>query len=181
MKKAVAIILSRLKESLHRDRGPSRGRTYSPERYDEFVNNTPHLSGAEESLLASRSSAGLDRSRNNSYALDHHGYSFDSDANHANDQSQTLSFEELVFRILCPNDKVERIIGLSSGIIEMLHADVGVDVQVSDPVPGSDECIITITSDEVEKNCLCYSCTNSNISFFLVETSLTYECKLILE
>ncbi|XP_042421145.1 RNA-binding KH domain-containing protein RCF3-like isoform X1 [Zingiber officinale] len=148
VKKAVAIVLSRLKESLHRDRGPSRGRTYSPERYDEFVSNTPHLSGAEESLLASRSSAGLDRSRNNSYALDHHGYSFDSDANHVNDQSQTLSFEELVFRILCPNDKVERIIGLSSGIIEMLQADVGVDVQVSDPVPGSDECIITITSDE---------------------------------
>ncbi|WOL12435.1 KH domain-containing protein HEN4 [Canna indica] len=148
VKKAVAIVLSRLKESLHRDRGPFRGRAYSPERYDEFVNNTQHLSAAEESYLGSRSSAGLDRARNNTYGLDPPGYSFDSDANPINDHTQAAPCDDLVFRILCPNDKVENIIGVSNGIIEMLQADVGVDVRVADPIPGSNECIITISSDE---------------------------------
>lgn len=154
MKKAVAIILSRLKESLHRDRGPFRGRVYSPERYDEFVNNTQHISAVEESYLASRSSSGLDRARNNSYGSLPPGYSFDSDGNPVNDHSQAFPCEDLVFRILCPHDKVERVIGVTDGIIEMLRADIGVDVSVADPIPGSDECIITITSEEVLKELL---------------------------
>lgn len=148
MKKAVVVILSRLKESMHRDRSSFRGRTYSPERYDEFATNIQHLSAIEESHLASRSSAGLDRVKSNSYGSDQPGYTFDSDGN---DHSQAFSCEDLVFRILCPIDKVERVIGPSNGIIELLQDDVGVDVRVADPLPGSDECIITITSDEVCK------------------------------
>ncbi|KAJ0961107.1 hypothetical protein J5N97_000922 [Dioscorea zingiberensis] len=38
--------------------------------------------------------------------------------------------------------------GVSDGIIEMLRADIGVDVKVCDPVPGSDERVIVITSEE---------------------------------
>ncbi|KAG1330455.1 RNA-binding KH domain-containing protein RCF3 [Cocos nucifera] len=121
VKKAVEIISFRLKESLHRDRGASHGRFHSPDHY--ILPNDK---------LANKLS----------------GYAFDSDGNSMNDHSQSLSYEDLVFRILCPSDKVESVMGAPNGIIKMLQADIGVDVQVTDPVPGSDERIIIITSKE---------------------------------
>ncbi|XP_010915993.1 RNA-binding KH domain-containing protein RCF3 [Elaeis guineensis] len=152
VKKAVATISSRLKESLHRDRGAFRGRLHSPDHYitpdDEFANSTQHALTVEESDLGSRSSVGQNRARINSYSSEPSGYAFDSDGNTLNDHSQSLSYEDLVFRILCPNDKVESVMEAPNGIIEMLRADIGVDVQVTDPVPGSDERIIIITSEE---------------------------------
>jgi len=57
--------------------------------------------------------------------------------------------EELVFQILCPADKIVRVVGESQGIIDLLQNEIGVDVRVSDPVAGSDEQIITISSEEV--------------------------------
>ncbi|XP_072992704.1 LOW QUALITY PROTEIN: RNA-binding KH domain-containing protein RCF3-like [Typha latifolia] len=151
VKKAVAIISARLKESLHRDRGNFRGRIHSPEHYfppeDEFLNNTQHQSAVEESDLGSRSSIGPNRIRNN-YGPEPSGYAFDSDGNAINDRSQSFSYDDMVFRILCPNNKVEGIMGATDGILKILQADVGVDVRVGDPVAGSDEQIIIITSDE---------------------------------
>jgi len=57
--------------------------------------------------------------------------------------------EELVFRVLCPVEKVDRIIGESGGLVEFLQNEVGVDVKVTDPVGGSNEQIVIITSEEV--------------------------------
>lgn len=54
-----------------------------------------------------------------------------------------------MFRILCPADKIVRVVGESQGIIDLLQNEIGVDVRVSDPVTGSDEQIITISSEEV--------------------------------
>ncbi|MQL89891.1 hypothetical protein Taro_022480 [Colocasia esculenta] len=154
VKKAVAIISSRLKESLHRERGPFRGRVHSPERFvppdDEFTVNLQHRS--EESDFGQRSSSGLTRARGNSYPSRSSSHPLELDVNPATNHTQSILYEELIFRILCTNDKAESIMGDSAGILEMLHVDVGVDVHLTDPVPGSDERIIIITSEEGPNN-----------------------------
>ncbi|CAA6665765.1 unnamed protein product [Spirodela intermedia] len=150
VKRAVEIISSRLKESLHRDRGPFRGRPHSPERYfppdDEFALNLQHR--PDELDLGPRSLTGVTRSRNTSYPSRSSAYPLDFDVVPTSNHAQPAPYEDLVFRMLCPSDKVESIMGDSSGILEMLRADVGVEVHVTDPVPGSDERIITVTSEE---------------------------------
>lgn len=153
MKKAVEIISSRLLESLHRDRGPFRGRLHSPEHYfphdDDFMNNAQSQSALEGFDVGSRSSTGANRARNKLHSSNSSRFAFDSDGNQAVDNSQSLSSDDIIFRILCPNEKVENVMGVSDGIIEMLKSDIGVDVKVCDPVPGSDERVIVITSEEV--------------------------------
>lgn len=121
VKKAVAIISNRLKESLHRDRAPFHGRMHSQEHSypptDEFMGNVQHRSASEGPDFGSRPSV-------------------------------QYPYEDIVFRILCPDNKVESVVGLSDGIIKMLREEVGVDVRVADPVPGFDERIIIVASDE---------------------------------
>lgn len=152
VKKAVEIISSRLLESLHRDRGPFRGRLHSPEHYfphdDDFINNAQNQSALEGFDVGSRSSAGANRARTKLPSSNSSRFAFDSDGNQAIDNSQSLSSDDIIFRILCPNKKVETVMGASDGIIEMLRSDIGVDVKVCDPVPGSDERVIVITSEE---------------------------------
>ncbi|KAG0491888.1 hypothetical protein HPP92_005286 [Vanilla planifolia] len=71
VKNAVEIISSRLKESLHRDRGPFRGRAHSPDRYfspdDDLIGNTQYQPAMDGSDIGSRSSAGPTRVRSNAY------------------------------------------------------------------------------------------------------------------
>ncbi|XP_077212520.1 RNA-binding KH domain-containing protein RCF3-like isoform X1 [Tasmannia lanceolata] len=136
VKKAIVIISSRLLESQLRDRGPFRGRIHSPEHYfpldDDF---TPHIRSASDKPISGlRSSVGFSSDRSNTYVSRSSGYGF--------------SGEDLVFRIMCPNDKVENVMGESDGIVEMLRGEIGVDVTVADPVPGSDERIVIISSEE---------------------------------
>lgn len=153
VKKAMAIISSRLKESLLRDRGSFRGRLHSPERFfppdDDFIHmsSAPFRSALEVPASGPRSSAGLDTVRSNSYVSRPSGFASESAATPIADHAQFFG-EEIVFRILCPNDKVESVMGESDGIIDILRGDVGVDVSVTDPVPGSAERIIIVSSEE---------------------------------
>ncbi|XP_078431439.1 RNA-binding KH domain-containing protein [Wolffia australiana] len=146
VKKAVSIISSRLKESFHRERGPYRGRPYSPERYlpaeDEFAHNL--LQRPDETDAGHRSA----RSRESSYPSRSPVYPPEFDSVSNSNRPQQSTYEDIVFQVLCPNDKVESMMGESCGILEMLRDEVGVDVSVSDSVPGSDERVIVITSDE---------------------------------
>ena len=144
MKKAIAVISSRLKESLHRDRGPFRGRPYSPERYlppdDEFAHTLQHRPEEVDSGFRprARNSSSLYPSRSSAHPSELEGFPV---SNHA--------YEDVLFRIICPNDKVESLMDDSSGFLEMLHSDVGVDVHFTDAVPGSDERVLVVTSEEV--------------------------------
>ncbi|XP_068644991.1 RNA-binding KH domain-containing protein RCF3-like [Aristolochia californica] len=140
VKKAVAIISSRLKEAMLRDCRPFRGRLHSPEHYfplDDDLN--PHINNVRSPL------DGVHRS---SSRYSQSGYGFDSAATQMGEHAQAFAGEDLVFQILCPNKKVESVIGESEGIIGILRGEIGVDVRVSDPVLGSDERVITISSDE---------------------------------
>ncbi|KAL8143504.1 hypothetical protein V2J09_016536 [Rumex salicifolius] len=150
VKKAINIISSRLKESQHRDRGPSQGRFHSGDREfeDEFIsqnNSSSRRSSADEEGFNPRLLSSSPHNRNN-YDSRPSSRAYDLDVPHGFDRSKSI--EDLVFRILCPNDRVDSIVGESNGIIDLLQDEIGVDVRVSDPIQGSDEQIIMISSDE---------------------------------
>ncbi|AQK82738.1 RNA-binding KH domain-containing protein RCF3 [Zea mays] len=144
VKKAVAIITDRLKESLHRDRGPFRGRLNSPEprisQEDEYLGGVQQMPAYVESL------GGPDQIRNN-ISMEPPGYVFDSNGGKVIEHPDIL-YEDIIFRILCPNDKADSLVATRDGILEMLQTDVGVDVRLSDITSDSDERVLIITSRE---------------------------------
>lgn len=155
VKKAVEIISSRLRESQHRDRGNFPGRPHSPERFvppdDEFIphmNSTIRRTSENGSTFGSRLPAGMSSGRSNNYSSSSSGYAIESGISPANDNGQVMYVEDLVFRILCPVDKVDTVAGESDGIIELLQNEIGVDVKILNPVASSDEQVIIISSDE---------------------------------
>uniref|UniRef100_A0A0D9WQD5 K Homology domain-containing protein n=1 Tax=Leersia perrieri TaxID=77586 RepID=A0A0D9WQD5_9ORYZ len=144
VKKAVAIISDRLKESLHRDRGPFRGRMNSPEH--RFPQDDEYFGGAQQMPAYEEPYVRPDQIRNNT-SMEPPGYEFDSNGAKINDHPE-IPYDDIIFRILCPNDKVNSLVGTRDGVIEMLQEDVGVDVRLTDSIDGSDERIIIITSRE---------------------------------
>lgn len=147
VKNAIAIISARLRESQHRDRS-QYGRLHSSDQSfsldDDFVSppmsNPQRRSSIDGPTFGSQLSTS---SRNNSFD----GYP--SNYNPMVDKSQPFPGEDLVFRILCPIDRVDSVIGQSNGIMELLQNEIGVDVKVTDPDVGSNEQIIIVSSDEV--------------------------------
>lgn len=140
---------------MHRDRSnfvhrrlqsPDRPIAQEDEYASFYTNNVQYRSDGAD--VGSRSTGGFLRQRNN-YASRSSGYSFEADPNQTNDPSHLVPLEEIIFRVLCPNDRAEKFIGDTDGILQILWGDVGVDVSVTNLLHGSDERIITITSEEV--------------------------------
>ncbi|KAF3666174.1 putative nephrocystin-3-like [Capsicum annuum] len=155
VKKAVEIISSRLRESQHRDRGHFPGRPHSPERFvppdDEFIphmNNTARRMSENGSTFGSRMPAGMNSGRSNNFSSSSSGYAIESGIAPTNDNGQIMYVEDLVFRILCPIDRVDTVAGESDGIIDLLQNEIGVDVKILNPIASSDEQVIIISSDE---------------------------------
>ncbi|KAK9122182.1 hypothetical protein Syun_019799 [Stephania yunnanensis] len=147
VKKAVEIISARLRESQLRDRSHFHGRLHSPDRFfpDEDFTPVSRRGSTEGPNFGSRFSSGPTNVRNS--ASRSSGYAFESGVSPVAD-AQPFPYEDIVFQILCPNDKVDRVMGETDGILELLRAEIGVEVKISDPIPGSNERIITISSDE---------------------------------
>ncbi|KAK9093922.1 hypothetical protein Scep_025391 [Stephania cephalantha] len=147
VKKAVEIISARLRESQLRDRSHFHGRLHSPDRFfpDEDFTPVSRRGSTEGPNFGSRFSSGPTNVRNS--ASRSSGYAFESGVSPMAD-AQPFPYEDIVFQILCPNDKVDRVMGETDGILELLRAEIGVEVKISDPIPGSNERIITISSDE---------------------------------
>lgn len=57
--------------------------------------------------------------------------------------------EELVVRVLCPFDKIGRVIGKGGGTIKSIRQTSGARVEVDDTKHDREECIITVTATEV--------------------------------
>ena len=93
-----------------------------------------------------------DQIRNN-ISMEPPGYEFDSNGGKVIEHPDIL-YDDIVFRILCPNDKADGLVATHDGILEMLQADVGVDVRLSDIIAGSDERVVIITSREVNQMCV---------------------------
>ncbi|XVF12692.1 hypothetical protein REPUB_Repub08aG0141000 [Reevesia pubescens] len=151
VKNAIANISSRLRESQHRDRCHFHGRMHSPERFfpdDDYiphVNNASRRSSMDGSTFGSRMYT--TNYRGNNYSSRQSSFIEAGSAPMA-DSAQPLYGEDLVFRILCPIDKVDSVFGESDGIVDLLQNEIGVDVKIADPVAGSDEQIIIISSEE---------------------------------
>ncbi|CAN0922596.1 RNA-binding KH domain-containing protein RCF3 [Linum grandiflorum] len=150
VKSAISIISSRLRESQHRDRTNFQGRVHSPERAFPDDDYVPHMSNATRRSSSDGHSFGPRSSgtnhRSNSYPSRISGYGMESGS--APGGVQPVDGEELVFRLLCPMGKINRVVGETDGILQLLENEIGVDVKVSDPVSGSDEQIITVSSEE---------------------------------
>ncbi|XP_050287773.1 KH domain-containing protein At4g18375-like [Quercus robur] len=56
--------------------------------------------------------------------------------------------EELIVRVLCPFDKIGRVIGKGGGTIKSIRQASGARIEVDDTKEDRDECIITITATE---------------------------------
>lgn len=158
VKKALRMISTRLCENPPRERGqnysvgPARSpgrRVFPPE--DAMTSHRSSLGsrggadGHHRSLPSSFSHAETGAGSNTGYSRRSHG-----SGNALADvgwQSPPTS-EELIFRILCPNDKVGSIIGRGGSIIRSLQEEIGVGIRVTDAVTGSDERIIIISSVE---------------------------------
>ncbi|XP_008799477.3 KH domain-containing protein HEN4 isoform X2 [Phoenix dactylifera] len=59
--------------------------------------------------------------------------------------------EDVMFRILCSNDKVGSIIGKGGVIIRALQSETGATIKIVDPVPDSDEKAIVISARETSE------------------------------
>lgn len=57
--------------------------------------------------------------------------------------------EELIIRVLCPFDKIGRVIGKGGGTIKNIRQASGARIEVDDTKADRDECIITVTAMEV--------------------------------
>ncbi|CAK9151593.1 unnamed protein product [Ilex paraguariensis] len=148
VKNAISIISSRLRESQHRDRSQLHGQRFFPadEDFIPHVNNTPRRTPMDGATFGSRLSSSLTSPRSNHFSRAS-SYTIESGVP-VTDSMQSLSVEDLVFRILCPTDKVDCVVGESDGIIELLNNEIGVDVKLADHVAGSNEQIIIISSEE---------------------------------
>lgn len=58
-------------------------------------------------------------------------------------------FEELVVRVLCPSDKIGRVIGKGGSSIKSVRQASGARVDVDDTKNTSEQCVVTVTSREV--------------------------------
>lgn len=57
--------------------------------------------------------------------------------------------EDLVIRVLCPSDKIGRVIGKGGSTVKSIRQSSGARIDVDDTKGDTDECIITVTSTEV--------------------------------
>ena len=113
---------------------------------DEYLGGVQQMPAYEESL------GRPDQIRNN-ISMEPPGYEFDSNGGKVIEHADIL-YDDIVFRILCPNDKADSLVAMRDGILEMLQADVGVDVSLSNIIAGSDERVVIITSREVNQMCI---------------------------
>ena len=114
---------------------------------DDYVPHTARRLSMDGRPFRPRISAS--NTRSNDYLNRHSSFSVEHGATPVNDNMMPFYGEDLVFRILCPIEKVDSVIGESDGIIELLRNEVGVDIKVSSPMTGSNEQILIISSDEV--------------------------------
>ncbi|KAL3505018.1 hypothetical protein ACH5RR_034859 [Cinchona calisaya] len=63
-----------------------------------------------------------------------------------NFSSQNNSGNGNILRVLCPSNKIGSVIGKAGSIISQIRQETGAKIRVEEPVPGSDERVVVITS-----------------------------------
>eukprot|EP00249_Psilotum_nudum_P023906 c29024_g2_i1 orf=101-2146(+) len=159
VKKALRIVSSRLRDNFPRDHGLNISRMRSPSHHREFLSEADFVplgsssapvhrrdvNGQLRGVLPAFSHPGASGFGNTLYSDDPHRA---VSALHDVDRQPSAAGEELVFRILCPLDKVGCIIGRGGSIIRSLRDEIGAGIRVADAVPGSDERVVIISAME---------------------------------
>ncbi|KAI5072193.1 hypothetical protein GOP47_0012299 [Adiantum capillus-veneris] len=146
VKKALRLISTQLFENPPRDRHP--GASHSPSRAAFLAEETNPPHRAALSSRGSYSSGQHPKSlqlppSDYGVAASGRGAQF-----HGSLNSLPEDKHELVFRILCPRDKIGGIIGKGGSIVHSLEDEIGVSINVCGNVPGSDERVVMISSVE---------------------------------
>lgn len=146
VKKALHAISSRLQENPPRDRVQSfvpPGPTFLP--VGDYIPKDSFHNGGSGPLF------GLGAGH-----LDGGGWPFgggniavDRADNRRNKDGRDNAENELVFRLLCPSDKIGSVIGKGGSIIHSLRKETGARIKIADAVPGSDERVIIVSALEV--------------------------------
>ena len=153
LKKALLAISSRLQENPPRDRPQSfapPGPAYVP--VGDYMPKESYHSGGNGSLF------GMGPGH-----LDGGGWPFGSgnlsvdrpDSRRSKDARDSVE-NELVFRLLCPSDKIGSVIGKGGSIIHSLRKETGARIKIADAVPSSDERVIIVSALEVKRILKCW-------------------------
>lgn len=76
--------------------------------------------------------------------------------------------QEVLFKLLCPNERVGGIMGMGGSIVQAIQNETGASVSVGLPLADCDERLITISAMEVNL----FLFHNSQISYVSVDTFL---------
>lgn len=76
-------------------------------------------------------------------------HSLSMDADVLSPVDTTVTQQEVVFKILCANDRIGGVIGKGGSIVRALQNESGATVSVGPSVAGCDERLISITASEV--------------------------------
>ena len=77
------------------------------------------------------------------------GHPFSIEAERVPTLASRTQPQEVVFRLLCSNDRAGGVIGRGGTIVKALQDETGASINVAGPVAGCDERLITITAMEV--------------------------------
>lgn len=153
VKKALQLVSTQLFENPPRERHPGASRSPSRGAFLSEDLNSPY-----QPALSSRGSYNAGQHQKN-LPLSHSDYGAGANAmgglfhgsgtTHRDEKWDAPgSNEDLVFRILCPREKIGGIIGKGGSIVRSLEDDIGVSINVCGPVAGSDERVVMISSVE---------------------------------
>lgn len=146
MKKALIAISSRLQENPPRERPqpfvPS-GPTFLP--VNDYLQKDSFRSKGNGPLFG----LGLGHLEGGGWTLNNGSLPLDRPNNRLNKEGRDVGENELVFRLLCPSDKIGSVIGKGGSIIHNLRKETGAHIKITDAVPGSDERIVVVSANEV--------------------------------
>lgn len=158
VKKALWLVSTRLKDNNSKEATQPTpiSSVYSPDynattrdAFMPYQNSADHFRNLDGHAPAMLSSVGFNRGLDSALGHPNSGYMLpESGRSLGSDQGPSSSGEELVFRVLCPNKKIGGVIGKGGTIIRSLREEIGVKIKVTDSVPGSDDRIIIVSSNE---------------------------------
>eukprot|EP00250_Pteridium_aquilinum_P016424 c23097_g2_i1 orf=376-2331(-) len=146
VRKALHLVSTQLVENPPRERHPGASR--SPSRGAFLSEDSPY-----QPALNSRGSYNNAGQHQKNLPLSHSDFGAGAGAmgghfHGSGNARPDAQDDDLVFRILCPREKIGGIIGKGGSIVRTLEEEIGVSINVCGAVPGSDERVVIISSIE---------------------------------
>ena len=146
VKKALLSISSRLQDNPPRDR-PQSFASPAPAfvPVSDYLPRDSYRSKGDGHLLG----LGPEHLERDSWAMRGGNLPLDRPDERRRKEARDSVENELVFRLLCPSDKIGSVIGKGGSIIYNLRKETGARIKIANAVPGSDERVIIVSAFEV--------------------------------